>query len=110
MRLIFKLNPINLLSDYSFDVTEPSVTSATTTTSSGGGIGSSTGNIVNPITTPKPVVTIPNAVNPTKPCTNLCPTCNNNFQSKVVRATGDWTTDLGALKPWDATEPLGIYF
>ena len=83
-----------MISDYSFDtiVTEP----VTVTVPSGGITGISSSSIVNPVTTvstastsSKPVVTIPVInVNPTKPCTNVCPTCNNNFQSKLVRATG----------------------
>ena len=47
--------------------------------------------------------------NPIKPCTGSnCPVCTNNFKSKLIRTTGDWTIDAGSTALWLADEPRGL--
>lgn len=47
--------------------------------------------------------------NPIKPCTGgNCPACTNNFASKLIRVTGDWSIDAGSAELWAANEPRGL--
>lgn len=47
--------------------------------------------------------------NPVKPCDGMnCPTCTNNFASKLVRVTGDWAVDAGSSAIWNGAEPKGL--
>jgi hypothetical protein len=64
------------------------------------------GSTIQPVeTTPAPIGP---TVNPITECTSSCPTCTNNFASKLIRATGDWTIDAGSTILWAANETRGL--
>ncbi|RNA38528.1 Alpha catalytic domain containing [Brachionus plicatilis] len=72
-------------------------------------------NLDQEINTPPTVATTtagpttePVLSNPVKPCESNCPVCTNNFASKLIRATGDWTIDAGADVLWNGAEPKGL--
>lgn len=62
------------------------------------------------ITKPPPTTTTTTAkpVNPIIPCPTVCSACTNNFASKLVRATGDWSIDAGSATIWNGAEPRGL--
>lgn len=93
MRLLFSADTNVLSSDLQVD---PSATTTQATTISG-------------VPTTSPATTIGATTNPVRPCTGgNCPVCTNNFASKLIRATGDWTIDAGSTALWLANEPFGL--
>jgi hypothetical protein len=102
VRYVFKPDSNQLSNDYNLDseiVTQPAVTTtlAPPPQSSQAPLVSTTSNNVLTET------------NPVKPCINQnCEPCKNNFASRLVRATGDWTIDAGSKTLWNGAEPLGL--
>jgi hypothetical protein len=113
VRLIFRVNPVNLLYDDKYEVststtatTNPTTSSTSTTVTnnptspSASTLSSDSTPGTNPSTLTTPAATTTattskvtstnDGKNPVKPCTsNTCPTCTNSFSSKVMRATGN---------------------
>lgn len=94
IRLIFRVNPVNLLNDYNIDSIPTVPTEPTPSTIPGE--TTSTRTTTTPVTRPTtPAVTL----NPVKPCSLAsCPSCNNAFSSKLIRATGKFLSYLIYLK------------
>jgi hypothetical protein len=78
--------------------TSPTTPTSTTTTP----LGQTTESTSTQSTTKEPTV------NPIIPCTAQCAPCTNNFASKLVRVTGDWTIDAGSNILWAGNESLGL--
>ena len=100
VRLIFRVNPVNLLYDDKYEVSTSTTVTNNPTSPSASTLSSDSTPGTNPSTLTTPAATTTattskvtstnDGKNPVKPCTsNTCPTCTNSFSSKVMRATGN---------------------